>query len=153
MTRRRVLDLLAIREAVAKDKAARAVIAAAEAMRDLRTEARILAAMIADGGRFDRGVLALTESFETLDFFDYRHQAAFGSMRDLHASGHAATVCDIADDIAMSDLTHGKNISEFVHPAFLGSLLLTAMPYFGDEEAITEDVARLRALSQQRQSA
>lgn len=146
-TRRPIVDLDAIMHEIRERQERERSVEQAESLRSPLTEARLLAAIIAEPC-----VLELCEDVELDDFTDFRYRAAFKSIRDLQASGCRPDLLAIVDDIAMDDLAYDKHVGETVDVVFLASLVDEMPPYRRDLMGLEHDRYWLRTLADKRRA-
>lgn len=125
-----------------------------ETLTDLRTERRLLAALIAEPC-----VLAAADDVEEQDFSDLRHQVVLAAIRQLVADAADVDAGEIHDVIRIWDLEaeHGIRASK-THRLdscgiwFLAELLISTEHYRGERVLYEHDMAWLRILADRRRN-
>jgi replicative DNA helicase len=108
-------------------------------------ERRVLAEVISNPA-----ALALADQLELGDLTDARHHRVLEAVRELQGAGCPIDICDLADCIALRDLSLGTHASESASLPYLTDLVSEAERYDGLLGVFEADLRQLRLIANER---
>jgi replicative DNA helicase len=112
---------------------------------DRESEARLLISCIQEPD-----VLAALDELETLDFFDYRHQAAWNELRNLQCLKEPISINAIDLRLRRFDAMKDTHVADKAGVEYLVGLFTQWEPYEAELDAARADAKKLRMLRGQR---